>query len=151
MRRITISVDDSLAEQFEELIARHGYENRSEAFRDLLRNRLAQEQKKAPHASHCIASVSYVYNHHERELASRLAALHHDHHDLCVSSMQVYMDHDDCLETIALRGPYKQVSAFADSVIAQSGVRHGNIHIVQVEVARPSLAAHRHLHFHSKT
>ena len=47
--------------------------------------------------------------------------------------------------------PYRQVSAFADSVIAQSEVRHGNIHIVQVEVARPSLAEHRHLHFHSRT
>ncbi len=151
MRRITISVDDSLAEQFDELIARHGYENRSEAFRDLVRGRLAQEQKIAPQASHCIASLSYVYNHHERELASRLAALQHDHHDLCVSSMQVYMDHDDCLETIALRGPYQEVSAFADSVIAQSGVRHGNIHIIQVEVATPSPAQHRHLHFHSRT
>lgn len=151
MRRITISVDDSLAEQFEELIARYGYENRSEAFRDLLRSRLAQEQKVTPHASHCMASLSYVYNHHERELASRLAALYHDHHDLCVSSMQVFMDHDNCLETIALRGPYQQVSAFADRVIAQSGVRHGNVHIVQVEVATPSRAQHRHLHFHPKT
>lgn len=151
MRRITISVDDSLAVQFDALIARHGYENRSEAFRDLVRGRLAQENKTAPLASHCIASLSYVYNHHERELASRLAALYHDHHDLCVSSMRVYMDHDDCLETIALRGPYKQVTTFADSVIAQSGVRHGNIHIIQVVVARPTPAQHRHLHFHFKT
>ena len=151
MRRITISVDDSLAVQFDELIARHGYENRSEAFRDLVRGRLAQEYKTAPLAGYCIASLSYVYNHHERELASRLAALHHDHHDLCVSSMQVYMDHDDCLQTLALRGPYKDVAAFADSLVAQSGVRHGNIHIVAVEVARPSPSEHRHQHFHSRT
>jgi CopG family transcriptional regulator, nickel-responsive regulator len=151
MRRITISVDDSLAEQFEALIARHGYENRSEAFRDLVRGRLAQEQKINSGSSHCIASLSYVYNHHERELASRLAALQHDHHDLCVSSMQVYLDHDDCLETIVLRGVYAQVSAFADSVIAQSGVRHGNVHVVQVELATPSMAQHRHQHFHPKT
>lgn len=148
MRRITISVDDSLAEQFEELIASCGYENRSEAFRDLLRGRLAQEQASMPQASYCMASLSYVYSYHERELASRLAALQHDHHDLCVSSMQVYMDHEDCMETLVLRGLYREVNGFANSIIAQSGVRHGNIHLVQVSLAMPSGQQHRHLHFH---
>ena len=148
MRRITISVDESLAGQFEELIARHGYENRSEAFRDLVRGRISQERKITHPASHCIASLSYVYNYHERELAGRLAALKHDHHDICVSGMQVYLDHDNCLETIVLRGLYKQVSAFANNIIAQSGIHHGNVHIVQVDVKTPSAAQHRHLHFH---
>ena len=78
-------------------------------------------------------------------------ALKHDHHDICVSSMQVYLDHENCLETTALRGLYKQVSAFADIIIAQSGIRHGNIHVVQVEVKTPSAAQHRHFHFHPIT
>ncbi|SNS34834.1 transcriptional regulator, CopG family [Noviherbaspirillum humi] len=151
MRRITISVDDSLAEQFEQLIERHGYENRSEAFRDLLRGRLEQERKSTYQARYCIASLSYVYNHHERELSSRLAALQHEHHDICVSSMHVHLDHDDCLETIVLRGPYRQVHAFANSVIAQSGVRHGQINLVPVDMATPTLAQHQHPHFHPKT
>lgn len=151
MRRITISVDDSLAQQFEELIERHGYENRSEAFRDLVRGRIEEERKTTYQARYCIASLSYVYNHHERELASRLAAIQHGHHDICVSSMHVHLDHDNCLETVVLRGLYKQVTAFADSIIAQSGVRHGNINVVPVDVATPSLTQHRHPHFHPKT
>jgi CopG family nickel-responsive transcriptional regulator len=151
MRRITISVDDSLAEQFEELIARHGYENRSEAFRDLVRGRIEQERKATYQARYCIASLSYVYNHHERELASRLAAVQHAHHNICVSTMHVHLDHDNCLETLVLRGLHKQVSTFADNVIALSGVRHGSINIVPVDVASPSLAQHRHPHFHPKT
>ncbi|MDB5762826.1 MAG: nikR [Herminiimonas sp.] len=151
MRRITISVEDSLAQQFDDLIERHGYQNRSEAFRDLVRGRLEQERKITYQVRYCIASLSYVYNHHERELASRLAALQHEHHDICVSSMHVHLDHDNCLETIVLRGLYRQVSAFADSVIAQSGVRHGNVNVVPVDMATPSLAQHRHPHFHPKT
>jgi CopG family nickel-responsive transcriptional regulator len=151
MRRITISVDDSLAEQFDELIERHGYENRSEAFRDLVRSRIEDERKVTYQARYCIASLSYVYNHHELELASRLAEIQHEHHDLCVSTMHVHLDHHNCLETLVLRGPYKQVNEFANSVIARSGVRHGSVNIVPVDMATPSLAQHRHPHFRPKT
>ena len=145
MRRITISLDDSIAEQFDQLIERRGYENRSEAFRDLLRHHIETERKMTYTALHCVATVSYIYNHHERDLASRLTAAQHDHHDLCVTTTHVHLDHDNCLETIVLRGKFKAVSAFADSLIAQSGVRHGNIHIIPVQVEQPSRSRHVHL------
>jgi CopG family nickel-responsive transcriptional regulator len=151
MRRITISVEDSLAEQFDDLIERHGYQTRSEAFRDLVRSRLEAERKVTNEARYCVATVSYIYNHDERELASRLASVQHDHHDLCVSTMHVHLDHDNCLETLILRGTYKQVSVFANSLIAQSGVRHGNIHIVPVEMETPSEKQHTHFHYLPKT
>ena len=151
MRRITISVDDALADQFDQLILQRGYENRSEAFRDLVRGRLEQERKVTNEARFCVASVSYIYNHHERELASRLTAVQHEHHDLCVSTMHVHLDHDNCLETVILRGTFRRVSDFANSLVAQSGVRHGNIHIVPVEMETPTRKQHTHMHFHPKS
>ena len=147
MRRITISVDESLAEQFDELIERRGYVNRSEAFRDLLRGHLEHNRKHTKSALHCVATVTYIYNHHERELASRMAILQHSHHDICVSTMHIHLDHDNCLETVVLKGSYKQVNAFADLLIAANGVRHGNIHIVPVSMETPSKSAHQHVHF----
>ena len=151
MRRITISVDDALADQFDQLILQRGYENRSEAFRDLVRGRLEQERKVTNEARFCVASVSYIYNHHERELASRLTAVQHEHHDLCVSTMHVHLDHDNCLETVILRGTFRRVSDFANSLVAQSGVRHGNVHIVPVEMETPTRKQHTHMHFHPKS
>ena len=151
MRRITISVDEALAEQFDDLIERHGYSNRSEAFRDLLRGRIEGERMESKSARHCIANVSYIYNHHARELASRLALQQHAHHDLCVSTMHVHLDHDNCMETIVMRGTFKEVSVFANALIAESGVRHGNIHIVPIDVEMPSKARHRHLHLLPKS
>jgi CopG family nickel-responsive transcriptional regulator len=151
MRRITISIEDNLAEQFDELIDHHGYQTRSEAFRDLLRGRLEAERKNTNETQYCVANVSYIYNHHERELASRVATLQHDRHDLCVSTMHVHLDHHDCLETLVLRGRYREVSAFANSLIAQSGVRHGNIHIVPVGMETPSRKQHTHFHYQPKT
>ncbi|MEC5215087.1 CopG family nickel-responsive transcriptional regulator [Actimicrobium sp. GrIS 1.19] len=151
MRRITISVEESLAEQFDKLIETRGYANRSEAFRDLLRNHIESERKSHGGALHCIATVSYIYNHHERELSSRLASAQHDHHDLCVTTTHVHLDHDNCLETVVLRGRVNAVSAFADSLVAQSGVRHGNIHIVPVQREAATGGRHPHVHLMPRT
>lgn len=148
MRRITISVDEKLAQQFDNLIEQHGYENRSEAFRDLLRARLESERKASSFkALHCVATVTYIYNFNERDLAARLAGFQHEHHDLCVSTTRVVLDHNDCLETVVLRGKLRQVDAFAKILVAQSGVRHGAVHLVPLQLNSPTHATHRHHHF----
>src|SRR4051812_35404394 len=104
MRRLTISVDDTLARQFDELVERKGYVNRSEAFRDLVRRELGENRIQAGEARHCIANLSYVYNHHERQLSSRLANAQHDHHDITVAAMHVHLDHENCMESLIMRG-----------------------------------------------
>jgi CopG family nickel-responsive transcriptional regulator len=143
MERFTISLDESLAHEFDHLIARRGYENRSEAFRDLLRRELEAE-RTSQGAGHCVANLSYVYNHHERELGERLTRTQHDHHDLCVSTMHAHLDHDSCLETVILRGPVRAVRSFAEAIIAERGVRHGSLNLVSVNLSRGGHAHHDH-------
>ena len=146
MQRITISLEESLAQQFDELITKHGYQNRSEAFRDLLRTRIETERKTKYEVKYCVATVSYVYNHAERELASKIMGMLHAHHDICISTMQVHLDHDNCLETLVLKGPFKLVNSFANQLIALSGVRHGNINAVPVDLETHSHTHHGHGH-----
>jgi CopG family nickel-responsive transcriptional regulator len=137
MERFTISLDDQLAAEFDAWIAEHGYGNRSEAVRDLLRAQLERTRQEQGASQQCIASLSYVYNHHERDLAERLTALHHHHHELTVSTMHAHLDHDACMETSILRGPTEQVRALADSLRAQRGVHHGQLNLVSVQPAAP--------------
>jgi len=151
MERITISVDETLAREFDALIRKRGYTSRSEAMRDLLRrdveaNRVAYEAK-----SYCVANLSYVYNHHERDLAERLMATQHHHHDLVVSTMHVHLDHEHCLESVILKGPTAAVRAFAGAMQAERGVRHGQVNLVTVEIGdehRGQGAHHHHGHLH---
>ncbi len=143
MQRFTISMEDPLADAFDALIARRGYRNRSEAVRDLVRSMLEREHDAQDAAGYCVGSLSYVYDHHRRDLAERLTALQHGQHDLTVASMHVHLDHDHCLETVILRGPSTAVQGFADAVIAERGVRHGHLHRVTVEVD-PSHDHHHH-------
>lgn len=146
MRHLTISVDDELADTFDRLVAEKGYRSRSEAFRDLLRDALGEQQVRTGKARHCVGALSYVYNHHERQLASRLTDMQHDHHDVTVSTMHAHLDHDNCLETVILRGPTQSVLAFAQAVMAQSGVRHGTFHPIPIEMDSPDVKRHSHSH-----
>ncbi|MBA2961952.1 MULTISPECIES: nickel-responsive transcriptional regulator NikR [Ramlibacter] len=135
MQRLTISVEDDLAADFETLVQARGYENRSEAFRDLLRRELGQAIVEAQPDAPCVATLTYLYDHHERTTANRLADMQHDHHDLTVSTMHAHLGHHLCVETAILRGPASQVQAFAQQVLAQRGVRQGNLHLVPLDDA----------------
>ncbi len=143
MERFTISLDADLAVEFDTLIKARGYSNRSEAVRDMLRSQLESFRRERGEARNCVANLSYIYNHHERELAERLTQLQHEHHNLSVSTMHAHLDHQHCIESLILRGPTAEVRNFADALIAQRGVRHGQLNIVSVEIE-----SDRHAHAH---
>jgi CopG family transcriptional regulator, nickel-responsive regulator len=147
MKRLTMSLDDELADAFEAVVRARGYENRSEAFRDLLRQDLGNVRLRDRPDEPCVATLSYVYDHHQRQLALRLTALQHDHHELTVSTTHAHLDHEHCIETVILRGRTGEVRAFAQSVIAQPGVSHGNLHLVPMAVRH----AHGHEHLEPAT
>jgi CopG family nickel-responsive transcriptional regulator len=148
MNRFTISIDEELAVAFDELIKQRGYTTRSEAVRDILRDHLQHRDQARDHNGFCVACLSYVYNHHERQLSERLAELQHVHHELTVSTMHVHLDHEQCLETVTLKGPAKAVRHFAEKIIAEKGVRHGQLNLVSVnlgQVHKHDGIKHRHL------
>ena len=149
MERLTISIEDQLAKQFDDFIRARGYSNRSEAMRDLIRERLESERLENWGEGHCVATLSYIYNHHESDLASRITSVQHEHHDLTLSSMHVHMDHDNCLEVVILRGSIQSVRTFANLVMAARGVRHGKLHMVPVEITQQQHATSLVPHTHS--
>ena len=148
MDRFTISLDKNLATAFDELIKDRGYATRSEAVRDILRTHLQRSREQRDSKGSCVANLSYVYNHHERELSERLARIQHDHHDMTISTMHAHLDHEQCIETVMLKGPVTQVRQFAQEIIAERGVRHGQLNLVSVDLGKPHShggATHRHL------
>ena len=143
MHRFTISIDDELAAEFDRLIANRGYENRSEAVRDLVRAALDSDRLAQPQASWCAATTSYVYDHQDQTVSARLRALQHAHHDVVVSCLNTHLDHHSCLETVILKGRTPAVQSCAQELIALRGVRHGHIAWLPLAEAGPS---HTHAH-----
>ncbi|RRJ83031.1 nickel-responsive transcriptional regulator NikR [Aestuariirhabdus litorea] len=155
MERISISLEEELVAQFEHYLKQRGYRNRSEAIRDLIRDRLEEERIAERRSSHCVGTLSYVFNHEERELARRLTHAQHHHHDVAISTLHVHLDHDNCLETVVVNGPTEQVEAFANRIITEPGVRHGKLNLIPVEEQKQhhthGHGAHSHRHSRPQT
>ncbi len=130
MQRITITIDDDLMSELDRMVAQKGYQNRSEALRDLARAGLKDASLENGGVSNCVGVLSYVYDHEARDLASRLTSTFHDHHDLSVASMHVHLDQERCLEVSVLKGQTDKVRHFADHVTAERSVTYGELKII---------------------
>ena len=110
---------------FDRLIAKRGYTNRSEAFRDLIRDELVRKHSEAPDAP-VVGTVTLVYDHHQRLLGDKLTEIQHQAHHHILSTLHVHLDHDYCLEVIVIKGKSGDVQRIADSLIAPRGSSMGD-------------------------
>lgn len=128
LSRIGVAIDTDLLNKFDKLIGQRGYTNRSEAFRDLIRDELVEKIWEAPE-SHVVGTVTLVYDHHVRMLNEKLTSIQHDYHHAILSTLHVHLDHDNCLEVLVVRGRSAEVRKVADVLISTKGVKHGRLTI----------------------
>ncbi|MBN2498652.1 MAG: nickel-responsive transcriptional regulator NikR [Deltaproteobacteria bacterium] len=126
LMRFGVSMDEGLLERFDAWVDAHGWANRSEAIRDLVRRQLVDEEWNTA-AGDVIATLTYVYDHHVTDLQERLTEMQHTHHGLVLSSMHVHLDHDHCVEVLVMHGPPADLRALADGILGAKGVKHGQL------------------------
>jgi CopG family nickel-responsive transcriptional regulator len=132
VERIGISLERKLLSSFDKLIARQGYQNRSEAIRDLIRQQLSSERLGDPKAE-AVAAVFLVYDHHATKLMERLTSLQHSHLLQTISSVHIHLDKHNCLEVVVLRGRVGQINKMAENIVSLRGVKLGRINLVATE------------------
>ena len=125
--RFGISLGEDLLDRFDALVAERGYASRSEAFRDLIRGSLVEEEWRT--GGEVAGAVTLVYDHNKKDLVSRLTDIQHDAHDLILSTQHIHLDHDHCLEIIAVRGHAADVRRLADSLRSVKGVLQGTVNM----------------------
>jgi len=135
--RFGVAVERPLLEAFDEHLARRGFENRSEALRDLVRAELARDAWDR--GEEAIATISLIYDHHVRELTERLVEIQHEFGDRVISTTHVHLDHDHCLEVVLARGPANVLKRLADRLIGAKGVISGDVSGMSI-VGRPAAA-----------
>jgi CopG family nickel-responsive transcriptional regulator len=143
VQRVTITMEDKLLAELDALVTRRGYQNRSEALRDLTREGLRKAEPQEAGAA-CVAALVYVYDHGRRDLPNRLANEFHDHHHLAISTLHVHLDMESCLEVTVLKGPVSTVQHMAEHVIAERGVRYGQLIMLPQAAAEAPAAKHTH-------
>jgi CopG family nickel-responsive transcriptional regulator len=126
--RFGVSLDESLLERFDDLIDQMGYENRSEAVRDLIREKLVEEEWQAPHKE-TFGAAFVVYDHHTMSVLNRLNDLQHEHVENVISTMHVHIDEHNCLEVVLLRGPGDEVRKMGQRMCSLKGVKYGKLNL----------------------
>jgi CopG family nickel-responsive transcriptional regulator len=129
IERVGVSLDQDLLGQFDALIEKQGYANRSEAIRDLIRARLDQEQLAKP-STEAVAAILLVYDHHATNLSAKLNHLQHGHLLQIITSTHVHLDHHNCLEVIILKGKVSQIQSLADRMTSLKGVKLSRTNIM---------------------
>jgi CopG family transcriptional regulator, nickel-responsive regulator len=126
VERFTVAIESELLVQFDELRARRGLGNRSEAVRELVRKRLIDDAIEKD-SSEAVATLTLLFDHEKRELTARMTSAGHVHHAHVLSTLHVHLDDRLCLEVMALRGRPSELRRLADTLIAMKGVKHGQL------------------------
>jgi CopG family nickel-responsive transcriptional regulator len=134
IERIGISLDKKLLSTFDKLIAKQGYQNRSEAIRDLIRRQLSGKRLQDPKAG-AVGAVLLVYDHDSTKLMQKLTDLQHSHILQTISSLHIHMDEHNCLEVIVLRGQVGEINKMADNLLSMKGVKLGQTNLLATEPA----------------
>lgn len=123
--RTGVSIEQNLLEKFDKLIAKRGYENRSEALRDLIRDTLIKEEVNDN--KQVVATLSMIYDHHRPELSHKLTEAQHDHHDSVLAATHVHLDTTNCFEVVIMKGRAGEIKHLADHMLSLKGVKHGKL------------------------
>jgi len=126
--RFSISLDKRLLRELDRMCREKGYDNRSLAVADMVRAHLVEHRQKLGN-SEIAGTIMLVYDHHKRRLQESLTDLQHEHRDVIISALHCHLDHDNCLEVLAVRGKAADIKKLANKLIAAKGVKHGKLAI----------------------
>ncbi|MEW6667346.1 MAG: nickel-responsive transcriptional regulator NikR [Thermodesulfobacteriota bacterium] len=123
--RFSISMQKGLLDRFDHLIRERQYTNRSEAFRDLIRQEIVK--REWVEGEEVAGAITFIYDHHKRDLLTKLMDIQHDFQQVIISTQHIHLDHHNCLEIVAVKGEPAEVQRLADLLKAIKGVRHGTL------------------------
>jgi CopG family nickel-responsive transcriptional regulator len=125
LTRTGVSIEEDLLKQFDRVIRKRGYKNRSEAIRDLIRESLVSEAVDLNRQ--VVATLSMIYEHHRPNLSNKLNEIQHHSHGNVLAATHVHLDEDNCLEVVIMKGRSGEVKHLADHMLAMRGVKHGKL------------------------
>jgi len=141
--RTGVALDSELLKRFDRLIRNKGYANRSEAFRDLIRDHL-NDARLEDSEVFVVGSVALIYDHHARLLPDKLMELQHEFHDVIISTVHSHLDHEMCLEVVVVKGSRNKVQELGNRLIGLKGIQHGKLVMSSPEAYARKPAKHAH-------
>jgi CopG family transcriptional regulator, nickel-responsive regulator len=131
--RFGVSAEPELLKKFDKKIKKEGYNNRSEAIRDLIRKDLIEKQTHQPEEK-IMGTLTMIYDHHTGNLTKKLLNIQHDHTTEILSTTHIHIDHNNCLEVLVLKGKNKNIQKLSDNIKALKGIKHGELVTTKIKI-----------------
>ena len=135
LARFSVSIEKELARAFDRLVAQEGYPTRSEAVKTLIRQALVEQQWEG--AGTVAGAILMVYDHHRRDLVDRLLKIQHRYGEIIISSLHVHLDHDNCLETVTVKGEAGRIRELVTDLKSTKGIKHSSLLMTTAGEALP--------------
>jgi len=123
--RFGISLPKDLINKFDKLIKGKNYTNRSKALGDLIRQELVKEEWRT--GREIAGAITLIYDHHRRELLNKITDVQHDFQKVIISTQHIHLDHDNCLEIVAVKGGPREAQKLTDRLKSIKGVKHATL------------------------
>ena len=132
LKRFGVSIEKNLLKKFDQL-NQGSYNNRSEAIRDLIRNKIIKEEEKSEKDENVVGTITLIYDHHQRGLNDRMSQIQHNYHCLFKSNLHLHLNRDFCLEVIVVEGLQSKLNKVSSKLTALKGVKHGRLTVTKIE------------------
>ncbi len=123
--RCSISLDENLVNQFDAKLKADGCPTRSKAVGDLIRSSLVQTEWRS--GKDVAGAIVLVYDHHKHDITGTLTDVQHGYIHIIISTQHIHLDHDNCLEIVAVRGKPAKIDALAREFKAIKGLKHVSV------------------------
>lgn len=125
LKRFGVSLEENLLAELDQIVEKQKFPNRSQAIRYLVSKEKVSEKWKGD--EQVAGAIVIVYDHHKKDLQTKSTDIQHEFHDLILSVQHVHLDHNNCLETIAVKGKSSQLKLLSNQLIALKGIKHGRL------------------------
>lgn len=126
LSRISISLPESLLQQFDQMVDEREYESRSQAIADVLHQKL-NEHREEVGTEVMAGTINLVYDHSVPQLQKQLADIQHRYIDEVISVLNVNLENAKTMSVILVQGPGDKLKHIANEMISRKGVLTGKL------------------------
>ena len=129
--RFGVGLEEDILKALDNFVVENNLPNRSQAIRHLVEKHTVE--KKWQCNNMVAGAIVMLYDHHKGDVTTKSNDIQHEYFDLILSSQHFHLNHDNCLEIVAVKGTASRLTELSDKLIGIKGIIHGKLVMSRAE------------------
>lgn len=131
LARFGVSLDENILKALDAYVVENNFHNRSQVIRHLIEKNIVEKKWQCNNL--VAGAIVLLYNHHKGDVTTKSNDIQHSYHDVILSTQHFHLNHNNCLEIIAVKGISKRLTELSDKLISIKGIIHGKLVMSRAE------------------